>query len=104
MNGTTGWSSKITESGKEARGVEQSEAAESPPWVAATRPSAQPEPPGRSLTKAKPHFYPYFVPVSFSWGSKGPLLRGTWLAQSMDHATLDLGAVSSGPTLGIEVT
>ena len=31
-------------------------------------------------------------------------LRGSWLAQSEEHATLDLGVVSSSPTLGIDVT
>ena len=28
--------------------------------------------------------------------------RGTWLTQSVEHATLDLGVVSSIPTLGME--
>ena len=31
-------------------------------------------------------------------------LRGTWLAQSVEHVTLDLGVMSSSPTLGIEIT
>ena len=26
--------------------------------------------------------------------------RGTWLPQSLEHATLDLGVMSSSPTLG----
>ena len=30
--------------------------------------------------------------------------RGTWLAQSVDDETLDLGVVSSNPMLGIEIT
>ena len=30
--------------------------------------------------------------------------RGAWLAQSEEHMTLDLGVVSSSPTLGIEIT
>lgn len=30
--------------------------------------------------------------------------RGAWLAQSMQRVTLDLGVVSSSPTLGIEMT
>ena len=30
--------------------------------------------------------------------------RGTWLAQSVEHATLDLGVVTSSPTLGVEIT
>ena len=30
--------------------------------------------------------------------------RGTWLAQSVEHATLDLGVVSSSPALGAEIT
>ena len=34
-------------------------------------------------------------------GGKG---WGTWLAQSIEHVTLDLGVVSSSPTLGIEIT
>ena len=29
---------------------------------------------------------------------------GTWLAHSVEHATLDLGVVSSSPTLGVEIT
>ena len=28
-------------------------------------------------------------------------LRGAWLAQSVEHVTLDLGVMSSSPTLGI---
>ena len=27
-----------------------------------------------------------------------------WLAQSVEHATLDLGVVSLSPTLGVELT
>lgn len=30
--------------------------------------------------------------------------RGAWLAQSVEHETLDLGVVSSSPTLGAEMT
>ena len=30
--------------------------------------------------------------------------RGTWLAQSVEHETLDLGIVSLSPTLGVEIT
>ena len=30
--------------------------------------------------------------------------KGTWLAQSVQHVTLDPGVVSSSPTLGIEFT
>jgi len=30
--------------------------------------------------------------------------QGTWLAQSVQHVTLDLGVVNLSPTLGIEVT
>lgn len=30
--------------------------------------------------------------------------RGTWLAQSLELATLDLGVVSLIPTLGVEPT
>jgi len=29
---------------------------------------------------------------------------GTWLAQSVDHATLDLKVMSLSPTLGVEPT
>ena len=31
-------------------------------------------------------------------------LRGTWLAQSVEHATLDLWVMSLSPTLGVEIT
>ena len=30
--------------------------------------------------------------------------RGTWLAQSVEHATLDFSVVSSSPALGAEIT
>ena len=30
--------------------------------------------------------------------------KGTWLAQSEEHATLGLGVMSSNPTLGVEMT
>ena len=30
--------------------------------------------------------------------------RGTWLAQSGEHAILDLRVLSSSPTLGVEIT
>ena len=30
--------------------------------------------------------------------------RGAWLAQSVEHVIHDLGAVSSSPTLGVELT
>ena len=33
-----------------------------------------------------------------------PHLRGTWLAQMVEHATLDLGVMSLSPVLGIEPT
>lgn len=29
--------------------------------------------------------------------------RGTWLARSVEHTTLDLGVVSSSPALGAEI-
>ena len=29
---------------------------------------------------------------------------GAWLAQLVEHATLDLGVVSMSPTLGVEIT
>ena len=31
-------------------------------------------------------------------------VRGTWLAQLVGHATLDLGVVSLSPTMGVEIT
>jgi len=30
--------------------------------------------------------------------------RGAWLAQWEEHATLDLGLMSSSPTMGVEIT
>ena len=30
--------------------------------------------------------------------------KGAWLASSEKHVTLDLGVVSSGPTLGVKIT
>lgn len=36
--------------------------------------------------------------------SKMKFFRGTWLAQSVEHVTLDLGVVSLSPTLGVEMT
>ena len=35
---------------------------------------------------------------------KPPDIRSAWLAQSVEHATLDLGIVSLSPTLGVEIT
>ena len=32
------------------------------------------------------------------------IFRGAWLAQSEEHATLDLVVMSSSPTLGTEIT
>ena len=29
---------------------------------------------------------------------------GAWLAQLVEHATVDLGVMSSSPTLGVEIT
>ena len=34
---------------------------------------------------------------------KGSCSQGAWLAKSVEHMTLDLGVVSSSPTLGAEV-
>ena len=31
-------------------------------------------------------------------------MRGTWLAQLEEHAILDLGFMSSSPTVGVEIT
>uniref|UniRef100_A0A8C8XGK2 Uncharacterized protein n=1 Tax=Panthera leo TaxID=9689 RepID=A0A8C8XGK2_PANLE len=47
-----------------------------------------------------------FVPPSCAWEAclllgKGP---GTWLARSVEGGTLDLGAGSLRPTLGIDIT
>ena len=44
---------------------------------------------------------------SFRWAGQDGLSkefrpRGTWMAQSMERVTLDLGVVNSSPTLGIE--
>lgn len=36
-------------------------------------------------------------------GLVGILRRGAWLAQSVEHATLDLGVVSLSPTSGVEI-
>ena len=36
--------------------------------------------------------------------SEGGTMRGTWLGQLVECATLDLGVVSSNPTLGVEIT
>ena len=38
------------------------------------------------------------------FGSTEKNRRGTWPAQSVKHATLDLGAMSSSPTLNMELT
>ena len=38
------------------------------------------------------------------WQSRRVAFRGTWLAQSVEFVTLDLGVVSSSPTLGVEFT
>ena len=35
---------------------------------------------------------------------KGEEIWGAWLAQLEEHATLDLGALSAGATLGAETT
>ena len=42
---------------------------------------------------------PFMLRFSFSKN-----VQGTWLAQSVKHATLDLGVVSSSPTWGLEAT
>ena len=31
-------------------------------------------------------------------------MRGTWLAQSEEHVTFDMGVLSPSPTLGVEIT
>ena len=36
--------------------------------------------------------------------TKKSVHRGIWLAQSEERAALDLGVMSSSPTLGIEIT
>ena len=35
---------------------------------------------------------------------KSSLTGGTWLAQLVEHTTLDNGVMSSSPTLGMEIT
>ena len=43
--------------------------------------------------------------ASPSWGFlRSRFLSGCWLAQSVERVTLDLGVMSSGPMLGIELT
>jgi len=37
-------------------------------------------------------------------GIKRYKIWGTWLSQLVEHMTLDLRIMSSGPTLGIEIT
>ena len=51
------------------------------------------------------------VIVNSAWGTSNSCLeirthvnRGTWLAQSVEHATLDLGVVTLSPTFGVEIT
>ena len=48
------------------------------------------------------------TPVTWFWPPHPPdyiySSRGTWLAQSEEHTTLNLRVVSSGPTLDIEIT
>lgn len=36
--------------------------------------------------------------------TKAHINRGTWMAQSVERVALDLGVVSSSPTLGVKVT
>ena len=44
----------------------------------------------------------YYYVVFFS--IKKERTRGAWLAQSVEHATLGLGVVSSSPMLNVEIT
>ena len=44
-----------------------------------------------------------FVSNSIPFPRKG-INWGIWLAQSVEHATLDLRVVSLSPTLGMEIT
>ena len=46
----------------------------------------------------------YSLEVSESPKSKNRKGGGKWLAQSVEHATLDLGVVSSSPMVGVEPT
>ena len=41
---------------------------------------------------------------SLKMKSKNTFIRGMWLAQLVEHVTLDLGVVSLSPMLGIEIT
>ena len=43
-------------------------------------------------------------PVSQEASLEDKKFGGTWLAQSVEHMTLDFGVVSSSPTLGAEIT
>ena len=47
---------------------------------------------------------PAFSGFFFFLFSKKTIWRGAWLAQSVEHVTLDLRVVSASPTLGIEIT
>ena len=49
---------------------------------------------GRELNLFKLQFY--HLSNGYSWGA--------WLAQSVEHAILDLRVVSLGPTLGVGIT
>ena len=41
---------------------------------------------------------------TISWGPVFPWSGGAWLAQLEEHATLDLGVVSSSPMLSVKIT
>ena len=53
-------------------------------------------PPSQVVRKSSLH------PVPTRAGSNLKSLRGTWLAQSVEHKTLDLKVVRSSPRLGVE--
>ena len=48
--------------------------------------------------------HPDSSPESICKSHLRPNPRGTWLAQSVEHATPDLRVVGSSPTLGVEIT
>ena len=47
-----------------------------------------------------PFFLQKAFPVNFIEANSGD----AWLAQLVEHTTLDLGVVGSSPTLGVEIT
>ena len=74
--------------------------------------------PGLRSAVTSPHRPPLMAPhpslfylhqniATYDYLKLSPLLmclRGTWLVQSVERATLDLGVVGSSPTWGVEIT